>query len=304
VFGGGYFGPEGVLISEVAGTDHGPLGPVAISDLKPQVSTKYGIPQNFPMFPDWDIAFWVKQQDLGSKGSYGMDYIDRYYSGDHKGSRIQFKYSSLSGKINPNGLTDEGNNPPQLDLNSDWKKTNATGFGYYSEYLGNMHYVKKKIYFDRDANPWMADYKVDVSFLNSVPCSHTNSRSHLDGGKFSGAWVEKGYDHFIIYVGFHVTVAEWAKHDSTNYRQLRREENLEQFSTFLVPIEGTLQATPEDGYPGGGQGDSLGFEGNSNMGICTLPSVMWEMTTIPNDQAQYLHSNLKDNNSIVIKPSV
>jgi len=32
--------------------------------------------------------------------------------------------------------------------------------------------------------------------------------------------------------------------------------------------------------------------------------VMWEMTTIPNDQAQYLHSNLKDNNSIVIKPSV
>jgi len=303
VFGGGYFGPEGVLISEVAGTDHGPLGPVAISDLKPQVSTKYGIPQNFPMFPDWDIAFWVKQQALGSQGSYGMDYIDRYFSGDHVGSNNRFKYSSLSGKINPNGLNDEGENPSQLDIGQKKSGSNNTGFGYNESLLANMHYVKKKIYFDRDANPWMADYKVDVSFLNSIPCADSNSSTDLDGAKFAGAWVEKSYDHFTIYVGFQVTVAEYANHKSTTYRQLRREENLEHFSTFLVPVEGALQATPEDGHQASG-GTKLGFQGNSNMGICTLPSVMWEMTTIPNDQAQYLHSNLKDNNSIVIKPSV
>jgi len=65
----------------------------------------------------------------------------------------------------------------------------------------------------------------------------------------------------------------------------------------MVPVEMVIEADMADDNTT----DMTGFVGNPSMGVCTLPTVMWTMTGIPNTQVQYLHGNLKESNSLNIK---
>ena len=65
----------------------------------------------------------------------------------------------------------------------------------------------------------------------------------------------------------------------------------------MVPVENVIESDMSDDNTS----SNTGFEGNPNMGLCTLPTIMWTMTGIPATQVQYLHGNLKQSNSLNIK---
>lgn len=322
VFGGWNFGPEGALFDyyQSVFADDGNSDTNANEYIKQYVRSKYGFGSvgallNIPTYPDWDLAQWCIEQDINSKGLYPNDYINTFISTNAREineadpSIVAGSYSQL---VNPDGTTTGGGTPNRLQ---NFSNTDNAAVNILSKV--NFHYVSKKIKFDRSTHPWLADYKVDVDFVN---CIGENTRGNHLGGRrqsagYAGHWVEKGFDEFTIYVAFladdnnnfesgalarfpapHslISVSGGKKSSSSNTISVSERDG-ERFSGFIVPVGDILHSNTAAIATGNG----AGYVGNPRMAKCTYPTIMWTLTGIPLTDASYLYGNLNGTNPTI-----
>ena len=323
VFGGWNFGPEGALYdfyqSQFAGDN------VSTNDslqyIRQYVTGKYGIGSNgaqisIPAYPDWDMSMWCQLQDIDDKGLYPNDYINTFFGvtqegGAGDGAVVAGSYNQLT---NADGTGPDGASSPTRLANFDNTETGAA----YSKV--NFHYISKRIQFNRDACPWLADYMVDVELTNCLPQTQRGfMRDDTEPmpSQYAGIWVEKGYDDFTIYVAFAANdlyqdpnVPRFPSPHSLSFTTTGKKKKTTQtlsvsergggrFSSFIVPVDDILTSntTPISELNG------LGYTGNPRVGKCTYPTVTWKMVGIPTSDSQYLYGNLNTTNpTITLKP--
>ena len=305
VFGGFNFGPEGALYNfwrkEYASdaTDDND----SVEYLKAQVKSKYSYgtdvsPVEIPNYPDWDKAQWCIEQDLEDKGMYPNDYINTFISQSmsqqigYNGADASIVAGSNSQFTNLGGLNQNGVEPSKL---KNFNNTDTAGNGNHSDVA--FHYVSKKIFFNRPN--WLMDYRVDVTLINCLAQNYSGTHgkggSHPDyPGTYFGHWVEKGPNYFIIYVAF---VAD----DNNNWVNVGfpapgvdgvSERDGGRYSGFIVPISDILTSNTA----AIATHNNHGYVGNPRVGKCTYPTVMWNMTGVPDTDAAYLHGNLNGTN--------
>ena len=310
VFGGWNFGPEGALYDfyqQSFATDSN-----ADNDsqayIQQYVKNKYGFggaaaQVNIPNFPDWDLSQWCIEQDLEQKGLYPNDYLNTFISSawwDNEGEPSPDP-SIVCGSFRDGPYPYGG--AQRLNSTQNFEAGSLGDTGIVSRV--NFMYVAKKIKFIRPS--WLADYKVDIDLINCIAACQRGTYWDKMSGSYFGSWVEKGFDEFTIYVSF---VA-----DTNNHRQgtstppfpaprekdgvLLSERGGERFSGFAVLVSDILSSNtaPVSNIWQGG------YQGNPRMGKCTYPTVMWNITGIPNDDAAYLYGNLNGTNpTITLKP--
>lgn len=297
VFGGYNFGPEGALYNFYQGT----LGsdPAA---LRSYIRSTYAFasesaPVQIPFYPDWDLAQWCIQQDIENKGLYPNDRINTFFGDSNRSQAGSNSELTLN-----DGTNEAGNDPATL----------STFEGTYNNqgYKVSFHYISKKIKFQRPT--WLADYSVDVDFLNCLP--QTFRGAELEGinpASYTGHWVQKGWDEFTIYVAFAATpttglesattptfpapyqttvVTSSTKKKKTTASVTVAARDGGRFSSFVVPVSDVLTSNTDPYSTVAGQG----YLGNPRMGLCTYPTVMWNFKGVPINDAAFHYGNLND----------
>jgi len=319
VFGGWNFGPEGVLYDfyQTQFDDDGVDSNDSDAYIKAYVKGKYGIGSNaaqinVPSYPDWDLAAWVGDQALTDQGLWPNDYINTFFSlaGSPDPTIVAGSFKQLT---YPNGTTTGGGVPARL---SDFGNTEGHS-GAQSR--AGFHYISKKIKFDRDIAPWLADYKIDVDLVNSLPqngqgMAPGGAKGGQQGGYF-GHWVEKGFDEFTIYVAFIADALNSrsgtksprfpAPHSlsfTTGGKKKKKTNTItvserggERFSGFVVPVGDILYSNSNPVS----QTNGLGYIGNPRIGKCTYPTIMWTFTGVPQNDLPYLYGNLNGTNPTI-----
>jgi hypothetical protein len=316
VFGGWNFGPEGALFNyyQSVFADDGSDSTNSEVYIKQYVRSKYGIGStaasiSIPSYPDWDLSQWCIEQDIDAKGLYPNDYINTFLSqkGSPDASIVAGSFSQL---VNTDGTTEGGGAPEQLN---NFTNTDAPGNDSSVVSVVNFNYVAKKIKFNRPA--WLADYRVDVDLVN---CLAQDSRGHHqddEAGSYFGHWVEKGFDEFTIYVAFStddnnhrenstipafpaphsLTTTSGGKKKKTTNTITVSERGGNRFSGFVVPVSDLLYSNtnPISSVSRGG------YVGNPRIGKCTYPTVMWTITGVPLEDANFLYGNLNGTNPTI-----
>ena len=150
--------------------------------------------------------------------------------------------------------------------------------------------VKKRIYLNKGAVPWLNDYQVDVQFWNCSPLSdlslygqpynylgsdynQTEATNERPRGAISHVWVEKASDYFTIYVAFpgHKDLLIANKQGNTGLGYINAER-IKPYGNFVVITEDILVSQTT-------QLNSIGF------GACSLPTVQFKITGYPKDFA-------------------
>jgi hypothetical protein len=318
VYGGWYYGPEAALV-DYEGKHHNPG--YSLEANKYEVSQRYGYPTkdsetgigvtfDVPDYPDWNIAPWASEgySTAGDAGYHVNDRINTFTpwgkettahigkpplndAGLHSGS---YRYSNVNGKIN-GGTEDAG------VLGTD---DNVPGYvGSYSGRItdinnanngGNSFNFISKIYkFTRPTS--MFDYNVDVTFLNCMPMTSpggyddnpTAGWTRAPAPQYGGTiWVEKGFDHFVIYVStsinrgvVEVEPAGFFDGGATVHPDQLPQANRDDgaaFANFFVPTMDILNRTNTSV-----KADKPDWKFQPGIAICTYPSVSWTMTEIP-----------------------
>jgi hypothetical protein len=335
VFGGWNFGPEGAmynyyqtdLLGEGSDVDTGGNDDLY---LKTYVTNKYGYGSDsaqltIPAYPDWDLATWCTLQDINNKGLFPNDYINTFFNiaqgnvNNFDAKDPSIIAGSYSEMVNIDGTNADGNVSPAKLQNFRNMEANVLG-GLQSTV--NFHYVKKRILFDRDSLPWLADYKVDVDLINSLPQNDAGVLGDSLGegrgsrsGSYFGHWVEKGWNEFTIYVAFIADSNNYrtenenprfpAPHSlsyTTSTKKKKTTQTLtvsqrggERFSGFIVPVQDMLQANTNPLSNTNG----LGYIGNPRVGKCTYPTVMFNIQGVPVNNAAFLYGNLNGTDPLI-----
>ena len=216
---------------------------------------------------------------------------------------------------NAAGFNAAGETPEHLDNFESSFPEPATNSGYKASF----HYISKKIGFIRPT--WLTDYQVDVSYLNCLP--QTNQGGYSPGS-WSGAWVEKGWDYFIIYVAFpafpttgqyepsnsnrvgtypapyqQTVVTSSSKKKKTSASVTISARNGGRFSAFAVMTEEILQSSVEPYSTTAGHG----YTGNPRIGLCTYPTVQWDFKGVNEETSEWNFGDLNSpNDQIVLMP--
>ena len=332
VFGGWNFGPEGALYDFYQSAFADDENPDTNSDayIKQYITSKYGIGStaaqvDVPSYPDWDLSQWCIEQDINDKGLYPNDYLETFFS--LKATSKQWPDPSIvagsySQLVNPDGTTTGGGTPARLknftntDLAGDELGGGLMGVlpGVYSDV--NFHFMSKKIKFNRAANPWLADYKVEVNFINCIGESFPGGNGQWgQAAGYVGHWVEKGFSEFTIYVAIQaddnnmtnqsrfpaphsITHSSGGKKTTTSNTITVSDRGGERFSGFVVPVSDILYSNTAEISTNNG----MGYVGNPRIGKCTYPTIMWTITGVPLEDAAYLYGNLNSTNpTITIK---
>ena len=297
VFGGYNYVPDGALYNFYEGT----LGsdPAA---LRSYIRSTYAYaseaaPVQIPFYPDWDLAQWCIQQDIENKGLYPNDRINTFF-----GDNIRSEAGSNSELTLTDGTNEAGNDPETLYT-----------FGATFNGQGNkvsFHYISKKIRFQRPT--WLADYSVDVDFLNCLPQTFRGAIADaINPASYTGHWVQKGWDEFTIYVAFAATpttglesattptfpapyqttvVTSSTKKKKTTASVTVAARDGGRFSSFVVPVSDILTSNTDPYSTIAGHG----YLGNPRMGLCTYPTVMWNFKGVPINDAAFHYGNLND----------
>ena len=317
VFGGYNFGPEGAIFHYRESRGDG-----SAADIRSQITSQYAFgsaeaPITIPFLPQWDRADWTYHQSFAGEGFYPNDYINSFFGND-----IQSQAGSNAEYTNAAGLDSEGTDPVALNTfdSSIFGAGNLPGiFSIDTGYKTSFHYISKRVTFLRPE--WLVDYSVDVSFLNCLPQSY---RGGQGPASWSGQWVEKGWDYFVIYVAFPAypttgresaspsnlegsfpapytttVVTSSSKKKKTSASVTVSARNGGRFSSFIVPTEEILRSNPAPYSTEAGQG----YIGNPRMGLCTYPTVQWEFKGITSETSQWNHGDLNElNDAIVLMP--
>ena len=301
VFGGYNFGPEGALYNFYE-TTHG-SDPAA---LRSYIKSTYAYasesaPVQIPFYPDWDLAQWCIQGDIEGKGTYPNDRINTFFGDNIRGSNA----ASNSQATDEQGLH-AGGDPEELNTFEGVRNYGSTGpYGVDTQgFSTSFHYISKKIKFQRPT--WLADYSVDVDFLNCLPQTY---RGGSGPASYTGHWIEKGWDEFTIYVAFAATpttglesnatatfpapyqttvVTSSSKKKKTTASVTVSARDGGRFSAFVVPVSTILASNTDPYSTTAGQG----YLGNPRMGLCTYPTVLWNFKGIPISQAAFHYGNL------------
>ena len=325
VFGGWNFGPEGALFDfyQTKFAADSDTGNDSVDYIKQYIRGKYGIGNQtsvitVPDYPDWDLSQWCLENDLSDKGLYPNDYVNTFVS-----QREDFDNSIAAGsyreKTNADGTGPNGSSAPgrlRSFSNTDANSDGGTGVPEVRSSV-NFHYISKTIKFNREAAPWLADYKVDVTLTNCLPQA-TGGQRYGDAwpANYFGTWVEKGFDEFTSYVAFMAddnnrggnlplfpaphsfTTTSGGKKKTTTTTTTVSERDGGRFSGFIVMTDDILYS---DTSPIGGTGK--GYQGNPRVGKCTYPTVMWSLTAISSTDAPYHYGNLNGTNPVItLKP--
>jgi hypothetical protein len=306
IFGGWNFGPEGALYGFYQSEFADDQNPDTNADayIKKYIIGKYGFDSigSIPSYPDWDMAQWCIKQDIEDKGLYPNDYIDTFVSTSTNGKDPSIVGGSFSQMVNPDGTTTGGGAPARLQNFKNAKRHNPIS-------NVNFNFIKKTIKFDRLNNPWLADYRVDISFVNSLPQSSrggpTDPREHHpedNTSTYFGHWVAKGFSEFTIYVAFVTRDNQTIIANTAEPNFPADERDGERYSGFVVPVPDLLWSNTSPIGLGQAAGSHRGYLGNPRIGKCTYPTVMWTMMGIPQADLAYLYGNLNNTNpTIAIK---
>ena len=296
VFGGYNYGPEGALYNFYEGT----LGSDPAS-LRSYIRSTYAYsseaaPVQIPFYPDWDLAQWCVQQDIDNKGLYPNDRVNTFFGNNIRGSDA----GSNSQLTLTDGTNEAGNDPTTLSTFG-----GALGLGFRVSF----HYITKKIKFQRPT--WLADYSVDVDFLNCLPQTFRGTGVGQNPASYTGHWVQKGWDEFTIYVAFAATpttgtedpttptfpapyqttiVTSSSKKKKTTGSVTVAARDGGRFSSFVVPVSDILTSNTDPYSTDAGRG----YLGNPRMGLCTYPTVMWNFKGVPINDAAFHYGNLND----------
>ena len=308
VFGGYNFGPEGAIFHYREARGDGPSANIR-SDITSEYAIGKGGNISIPFSPQWDVAEWAKM-GLDDPGLYPNDYINSWF-----GSTIQSEAGSNSEYTDAAGLNSAGEAPATLNTFKAGTAVVAGGAGYATSF----NFISKRVEFLRP--DWLVDYQVDVSFLNCLPQSYRGGSSPAS---WSGYWVEKGWNYFIIYVAFPAfpttgsngitqgdqggtfpapftttIVTSSTKKKKTSASVTISARNGGRFSAFVVPVEEVLTSNPEPYSATPGQG----YLGNPRMGLCTYPTVQWEFKGVTEETSEWHYGDLNQfNDSIVLMP--
>jgi hypothetical protein len=305
VFGGWAFGPEAALLNYYSKQQPG----ATTAEIADVVSTKYGLGQTenqslagVPYFPDWDFNTIVRSgnssvytNQSATAGTtfnrFLRSYITTFQSQNGPTSNISgntgadesIAAGSLKNKI------DEGNlNFPLSDQTVENNFLNAESYDHPRSRV-RFNYVRKKIRFDRPAE--MRDYFVDAQLVNCIPMTYPGYPDNLNShGAYTGVWIEKGYDYFVVYVGYAVdSITSTGNAGFIDPANISDDGRLAGFSVVTEDIElsnpTAIPLTP-------GSNGRAGYTGNPRMGKCALPTVMWSLTGISNNGSSFFYPNL------------
>ena len=344
VFGGWYFGPEGALFnyyqkkngwnvptSDSERTDimdhvrslYGFIDPSVVADNQGTGSAGQGVGY-IPAYPDWDLASWCVHPNVSEVGVHVNDWINTFVSW-RNWEDVDYSDPSIIAGSNDTlvylGSPYPGVNGQTTETHPDNGGTswadgarldmfNNTEGGHGAILTGepkstvNFQYVSKKIHFDRP--PGLLDYKIDIDLLNCLAESYRGSHGAHAGesASYFGTWVEKGWDHFTIYVSCVAdgnanrqntginTFPEFPGPHSVNGVTLSERDG-GRFSAFIVPVSDILHENL-DPIVNGIHG--TGYYGNPRVAKCTYPTIMWSFVGIPIDAGAFHYSNLNATN--------
>jgi len=344
VFGGWNFGPEGAMydLQRLVNANNTNAADDSEEAIKTEVRRQMGLLQTglaIPAYPDWDLAEWTRYNEFGQfgplagqllpdRGKYPNDYINVFFSekGDESDEDASIIAASSKEKVNEDGLNDNDEYPERIKT---FKVTKAKDQA--SATRASFAYIKKRIDFDRAAYPGMVDYIVDIDFLNSVPLvansghfsigastnpgqgqgapvqTNTLGYGNAEAGRFIGHWIEKGEDHFVIYIAF--AVPDQNRYSSNRslsdepffpaphqYRSGNGGSTVtasaragDRFSSFVV-VTKAMQAANDNAIRT--QNNIYGYRGNPRVGRCTYPTITWSMKAIDGGNRQFHYGTL------------
>jgi len=291
VFGGIFFGPEGVLARASLSNPSNPTGLKSISDNKTAAQQEITqwlkdtgqIPpmDNYlvPIYPDWEVAPWAAPK--GNAGLYRNDYFNFWYT---ESDRDNYVYSKDSDYIKNWGTVNKNM----------WSNDGRTG---------NMSfYVKRRVDLDMTkVADWMepGNYHVRLSLVNCALGSSEGkfinvSREHEDQSiweQYTGLYVEKYEDHFNIictwvvgdpFSGTSNNGPNGASNGKTGGSPEARRTS-ERWSSISVTSEDTIL-----GQTGSktASWDNLTQDNMARNGMCTYPTVHFEIIGYPSTYAE------------------
>jgi len=263
VYGGWFFGPEGTILNYFQN---------AVSPLitKQQVGQQMGF-VNAPNYPDWDIGEWTQYYELDSPGKYAVDYIN--YA--PLGTPETLVAGCFSGKVNEDGKTDGGAEPPTT-LGTAQGGTQETILTAASQDRAIIY--KKTIYFDRPSD--MIDYSVNVHLINSMLVYDGTTEGSSDQGLAKNIYVAKEFNRFTIVVtnGFNILDDQYLD-DIQNNRAGKANNRMAQVTVCVPPL---MYSQLDQSL------NSSWSKGILSFGTCYYPTVQWTMTGVyPEDSAYY-----------------
>jgi len=271
IYGGYFYGPEGVILNNPAGGSTG-LGVQLLNST------------DVPDLPDWDLADWFTF--YATDPATGAAWTSK---GLLRNDRINVRSYRRGGDVITNALDNRLDYGPFGDAIQ-------SGFLNYSGRLGtdnyknlangySVHFAKKVVLIDRSDVPWMVDYDVDVQLENCVPQSSRGNHNNdmVDGGS-AGIWVDKQYDRFTIYAAWVACQPTWEsgtdkKQEHGTGQEPRENRTVYGFSGFAVHTETLgINNTPNAsiGAPGGGLNSIQPY-----FGACTYPTVSFNIMGYP-----------------------
>jgi hypothetical protein len=317
VFGGTTFGPEATL-ADYYTSQYGSYGK-AIK----YVAGKYGfgnqnaadtatgpVAFNLPALPQWDQAKWVADQGVSNPGKSANDYITIFANQSVEGTdnspdtwHANTPDESIVAGSKRNETTEGslGGGGTRLDRFGNQSIGEINGQGGGKHQWMTFGIISKRIYFERGSIPWLADYLIDIQFINCLPQTYFGSgdqSSDVDERKatYTGWWVEKGWDYFTIYISVAAPAGfnDAGQLTCGSFPNEQRSDNL-RWSNFLVMTDDIMGSDPSPMS----SDHQYGYQGNVKAGMCTLPTIMWKVTGIPMSDNANFYPNLDTTDPII-----
>jgi hypothetical protein len=290
IYGGYNFGVEGALASYINTVTPGKTRDQVKEILRNNYG--YGALASIPDYPSWEIAKWVRtRSDFPGVGEYPNDRVNisTLISNDNTNQSIETPFGCFADR----------------NLSSKIKRISGVAYHDISDIAGRRNsqanasvvlrgtsrisYVKKTININRDEVPWMADYSVNVSFLNCVP-----TVDNIGESSPQGIWIDKRPNYFTIYIAWPSREYLFkADEPSLNPARLREGNDFAGFYVINKELE-------EYNLPKGSiwNGTSSGQNNGSGLGICIYPTVKFEITGIPAGYFDPSRTFTEDNDTI------
>jgi len=279
ILGGSLYGPEAAIQHQYLNQ----TPTLTLAQLNQQLIARHGYRSDvvIPETPDWDLARWAGNQSLVTDpGTKRNDWVNSYHRGDLQ-----------TGTGTPAGVAIRSqNNDFGIYTNSDrLDRLLQVGSDAFDGKL-DVYFVTKTIRINRDNVPWLDDFFVNVGFLNCFPMSSRyNSNDDRVYPGASDIWVSKTRSSFTIYVAWvaHQVKANTSIDGIEAPIRVRDTKNLNGFGVMtkeMYNVRGNLGALTSPSEPA--------------MGICTYPSVTFQIVGMPSNY-QGMPSSLAGNEPVI-----
>ena len=186
---GGYkFGVEGAMIHHLQGLNR------SYAESNDYIRANYNYPanRNIPFLPDWDAdtSLWSDSvKEYPNDCVFLMLHNNQTVYGSNNGAFTVAGNPLADGRVFAGAsVGDFAQTKRLLDLARSRKTL--------------VYYVKKKIYFDKSAVPWLDNYSVHAELMGCFPNADGQRDSQDEFLGANSIWVDYRKDHFTIYCAF------------------------------------------------------------------------------------------------------